>query len=293
MLPLLSLVTVCAVRMIPSFNGLSSAYLTIRHYLPSLDVIVEQLSFSKEFLNKKSLNDEVKIDLDEPKISFNNQIVVKNVSYSYPNSTKLIISNSTLEIYKKDIVGIIGPSGIGKSTLVDLISGLLKPHKGEILVDGLNIEKNLKSWQKQIGYVPQEVYLLDDSIKANVAFGVKEQDFDNSRFKDSLKLAQVDDFVSSLPEKEMTKVGDRGIRISGGQKQRLGIARAMYFSPSVLILDEPTSALDKENETKIINDLYKLSSKNSIIIVTHKLSVLRNCNKIYEIGEGKISEKII
>ncbi len=293
MLPLLSLVTVCAVRMIPSFNGLSSAYLTIRHYLPSLDVIVEQLSFSKEFLNKKSLNDEVKINLDEPKISFNNQIVVKNVSYSYPNSTKLIINNSTLEIYKKDIVGIIGPSGIGKSTLVDLISGLLKPHKGEILVDGLNIEKNLKSWQKQIGYVPQEVYLLDDTIKANVAFGVKEKDFDNSRFKDSLKLAQVDDFVSSLPEKEMTKVGDRGIRISGGQKQRLGIARAMYFSPSVLILDEPTSALDKENETKIINDLYKLSSKNSIIIVTHKLSVLRNCNKIYEIGEGKISEKII
>ena len=134
--------------------------------------------------------------------------------------------------------------------------------------------------------------MLDDTIKANVAFGVKEKDFDNNRFIDSLKLAQVDDFVSSLPEKEMTKVGDRGIRISGGQKQRLGIARAMYFSPSVLILDEPTSALDKENETKIINDLYKLSSKNSIIIVTHKLSVLGNCNKIFEIGEGKITEKI-
>ena len=172
-----------------------------------------------------------------------------------------------------------------------MITGLLKPSNGEVLVDGTNIEKNLISWQKQIGYVPQEVYLLDDTIKSNVAFGVKEKDFDAKLFQNSLKLAQVDDFVNSLPEKEMTKVGDRGVRISGGQKQRLGIARAMYFSPNVLILDEPTSALDKENETKIINDLYKLSAKNSIIIVTHKLSVLENCNKIFEIDNGKIIEK--
>ena len=216
-------------------------------------------------------------------------IEVKNISKYYEE--QLALDEINFKVNSGEIVGFLGPNGAGKSTTMKIISCFIKPSKGEVLVDGTNIEKNLISWQKQIGYVPQEVYLLDDTIKSNVAFGVKEKDFDAKLFQNSLKLAQVDDFVNSLPEKEMTKVGDRGVRISGGQKQRLGIARAMYFSPNVLILDEPTSALDKENETKIINDLYKLSAKNSIIIVTHKLSVLENCNKIFEIDNGKIIEK--
>ena len=292
MLPLLSLVTVCAVRMIPSFNTISSSYLAIRHYLPSLDIIIEQFNNSKEFLRKNNLSpSEIIEDSNNFKIPFQNEIQIKNLTYTYPGSKKKIIDDASFDIKKNDIVGIVGPSGIGKSTLIDLISGLLRPNNGEILVDGLNINENVKSWQKQIGYVPQEVYLLDDSIKANVAFGVRESEFDDKLFKNSLKLAQIEEFVLSLPDKEMTKVGDRGVRISGGQKQRIGIARAIYFSPTVLIFDEPTSALDKENEKRIISDLYKLSSKNSIIIVTHKLSILENCNKIFEIGEGKIFEK--
>ena len=291
-LPLLSLITVCAVRMIPSFNSISSTYLNIKHYTPALEIIYREIDNSKNFSKNKLsyLKNENKKETISS-INFKNILNINNVKYTYPGTKIKILNKISFEIKKKEVVGIVGPSGVGKSTLIDVITGLLKPNEGEVTVDGINIHQNLKSWQKQIGYVPQEIYLLDDTIKANVAFGVKDKDYDQNAFYKALELSQIKDFIMSLPEKEMTKVGDRGIRLSGGQKQRIGIARAIYFSPTVLIFDEPTSALDLENEKKIISDLYKLSSNNSVIIISHKLSILKNCDKIYELSKDRFVQK--
>ena len=194
----------------------------------------------------------------------------------------------SIKINFKDIIGIIGSSGEGKSTLIDLITGLLKPSSGKIFVDSKDINKNSGDWQKQIGYVPQEIYLLDDTIKSNIAFGVKDEDFNEINYKNAIKLAQLGEFINSLPKKESTIVGDRGIRLSGGQRQRIGIARSLYNKPNILIFDEPTSSLDSGNEKKIMEDLNKLNDNLTIIIISHRLSIFGKCNKIFEVKNGKI-----
>jgi ABC-type bacteriocin/lantibiotic exporter with double-glycine peptidase domain len=173
------------------------------------------------------------------------------------------------------------------------MTGLLKPSSGQILVDGFDINKSSNNWQQQIGYVPQDIYLLDETIKANISFGVDKNEFNEENFSRAVELAQLKDFIKSLPDKENTQVGDRGIRLSGGQKQRIGIARSLYFKPKILIFDEPTSALDVENEKKIIDDLYKLSGQLTIIIVSHRQTVFDKCSKVLQIENGKIEEKII
>ena len=169
---------------------------------------------------------------------------------------------------------------------------IFSPSFGKILVDRLDINESLNNWQQQIGYVPQDIYLLDDTIKANISFGVNESEFNEESFSKAIELAQLKNYIKSLPNKEDTHVGDRGIRLSGGQKQRIGIARSLYFEPNILIFDEPTSALDVENEKKIIDDLYKLSEKLTIIIVSHRLSVFQKCKKILHLENGKVEEII-
>tara|TARA_B100001996_G_C18625265_1_gene579478 strand:- start:498 stop:1184 length:687 start_codon:yes stop_codon:yes gene_type:complete len=227
----------------------------------------------------------------DKRVYFNKSLEVKNVVYAYPGTSKKILDNVSFKISHKEIVGIVGESGVGKSTLIDLISGLLKPNEGEIIVDDLNIEENLFNWQKQIGYVPQDIYLLDDSIKANIAFGVNEKDINQESYKEALKLAQLENFINSLPKKDNTFVGDRGIRLSGGQRQRIGIARSLYFNPKVLIFDEPTSALDKANEQKIMDEVYSLSNDITVIIISHKISILKRCNKILSLADGNIKQE--
>jgi ABC-type bacteriocin/lantibiotic exporter with double-glycine peptidase domain len=174
------------------------------------------------------------------------------------------------------------------SKLLDLLCGLLKPTNGQILVDGIDINQKQNNWKTQIGYVPQEIYLLDDTIKSNIAFGIREENFDEQKFRYALKMSQLTDFIQSLPEKELTSVGDQGIRLSGGQKQRIGIARSLYFMPKILILDEPTSALDSKNESLILNDIYNLDSKITLIIISHRSNVFEKCNKIYTLKIGKL-----
>jgi ATP-binding cassette subfamily C protein len=282
--PLIALIAVSGVRLIPSFNTISSSIATIKYQLPSFELIIRELNEMNA--QNKELNQNTNF---KKKIYFNESIEIKNLTYSYPSTTKIILNNISLKINKGDIIGLSGESGEGKSTLLDLISGLSKPSKGEILVDGVNIHNDNFDWQHQVGYVPQDIYLLDDSIQANIAFGEDVNNFDNERFKKSLSSAQLSDFINSLPDKENTFVGDRGMRLSGGQKQRIGIARSLYFDPKILILDEPTSSLDVKNESLILDDIYNLSGKITIIIISHRASVFKKCNKVYTLKDSKIN----
>ncbi len=277
-LPLISLIVVAAARLIPSFNIISRALTNIKFQLPSLDLIVKEIDlFEKSQSENQNLN-----DVNENTNLFKNLLEIKNIKFAYPNTDKLILKNFSFKIKKGDFVGISGNSGAGKSTLIDLISGLLNPQNGEVLLDNTNIKKYRHIWKNKIGYVPQDTYILDETIKNNIAFGENINDFNQSRFKKSIELARLDSLVNSFDEKENKIVGEKGIQLSGGQRQRIGIARALYLNPEIIILDEPTSSLDKENEEKIIEDLFELN-KNlnmTVLLVSHKEAIFKYCNKL-------------
>ena len=284
-IPLIVLISVSAVRLIPSFSVISQSIATIKYQSASFELIIKEINDMQKLTRFR--NDQGVPEVIE-KINFDNKIEIKNLTYNYPLTEKKIIENISFEIKPGERVGIAGKSGAGKSTLLDLLCGLLQPSEGKIIVDGIDINKKENNWKEQIGYVPQETYLLDDTIKSNIAFGLEEKDFDDKRFKKALKMSQLDGFIETLPEKELTNVGDQGIRLSGGQKQRIGIARALYFMPKILILDEPTSALDAENESLILNDMYNLDSKITLIMISHRMNVFENCQKIYTLKKGKL-----
>lgn len=288
--PLIALITVASVRLIPSFNTISSSIATIKYQSASYELIANEINDMKK---RNSKNTDYKIENKlKKKISFQNKLEIKDLVYFYPGTKKIVIDNSNFTINRGDVIGISGSSGSGKSTLIDLITGLLKPSNGQVLVDNFDINVNPNNWQQQIGYVPQDIYLLDDTIKSNIAFGVTDIEFNENNFNKALELAQLKDFIKGLPNKENTQVGDRGIRLSGGQRQRIGIARSLYFKPNILIFDEPTSALDIKNEKKIIDDLYKLGGDLTILIVSHRNTVFEKCKKILDIQDGKIKVQI-
>ena len=284
-IPLIALIAAASIRLIPSFNTISSSVATMRHNNPSFKIIVNELKKMRELIKieQKSTGTKLKDNL-----IFKRDIQVKSLTYYYPGTKKKIINDVSFQINHKDIVGIVGSSGAGKSTLVDLVCGLLKPSSGQILIDDIDINKTENNWQRQIGYVPQDIYLLDDTIKSNIAFGELPENFNEKNFKEAIKFAQLENFINTLPDKDKTVVGDRGIRLSGGQRQRIGIARSLYFKPNILIFDEPTSSLDVDNESKIMEDLYKLSNNITIIIISHRLSVFQKCKKIFKVKDGKI-----
>ena len=212
-----------------------------------------------------------------------------NIQFSYKN--QIILNSINLEIKKGTTVGIIGASGSGKSTLVDLINGLLKPSRGKISVDGKNINEIIKPWQLSIGYVGQEIFLIDDTIKANIAFGMSSQEINIERVYKALEAAQLSVFINELELGIETKVGERGVQLSGGQKQRIGIARALYHNPSVLIFDEATASLDDETERQVMNSIYNLKQNKTMIIIAHRISTLDDCDMVYEVKNGKIKLK--
>ena len=289
-IPLLSLIVICSLRLMPSFNTITSSFSRLKFYYPAFKLVYEEfrdLSKEKKLFVKDNTNNNYKDD-----IVFSKKIELNNIDFFYPNQEKKIINNVTLSISFGEVVGVVGESGAGKSTLVDLIIGLLDPSKGSILIDDKDIKMTKKQWQKQIGYIPQESYLFDDTIKSNIAFGVKENDIDANKIKQSIKLAELDKFINTLPQRENTVIGDRGIRLSGGQKQRIGIARSLYNEPKILIFDEPTSSLDIENEKKIMDHIFSLGKNMTIIIISHRLSILKDCDKIIKIENGKIKEII-
>jgi ABC-type multidrug transport system fused ATPase/permease subunit len=265
--------------------------------MPALQQIynaISQITFVGPSINK--LYEELK-DLKSLKYTKNNNILILNkfiklnhVYYNYPDSSRTALEDINLIIPSKSTVGFIGPTGSGKTTIIDIILGLFKPQKGTIEIDGKVInEKNTRDWQKSIGYVPQHIYLSDDTIMANIAFGVEKKNINKDKVEKVSKIANLHQFVSSeLPQKYQTLIGERGVRLSGGQRQRIGIARALYNSPKVLILDEATSALDNQTEKVVMDAVNNLTKDITIIIIAHRLNTVKNCDIIFELNKGKL-----
>jgi len=288
-LPAISLLAVCSIRLIPAFNLIISSLSARNFSLASLKIV------SKDYVNvpieNKYRTKELVKEENYNKFLFKEKIKFENVFFLHEDSNIKILQNISLEIKLGQKIGIIGKSGAGKSTLIDLILGLLKPTKGKIFVDGLNIDHNLGDWQKQIGYVPQDIYLLDDTIRNNIAFGLSEKNINREAILNSIKLSRLEDYVSSLEKKEDSIIGNRGIKLSGGQKQRVGIARALYHDPQILIMDEATSSLDTINEKKIMEEISDVSENRTLIIITHRHKSVLNCDKVYLLDRGKIIDE--
>ncbi len=272
-----------AFRLMPSAMRIIGSIQTLRFSMPAVDTVYRELQYDAPTLHDPARN--------LPPPAFERAIQLRDIAYRYPNASSMALDNLSITIPKGAFVGIIGPSGSGKSTAVDLILGLLTPTAGHITVDDRDIQTCLRSWQNNIGYVPQSIYLTDDSLRRNVAFGLPDAQIDDDAVRRALTAAQLMEFVSTLPEGLETVVGERGVRLSGGQRQRIGIARALYHSPGILILDEATSALDNETETEVMEAVLNLKGKNTIVVVAHRLSTVENCDRLYRIDKGTLVEQ--
>lgn len=275
LIPTLGVLALAAVRLMPTLNQMISMFNAIKFKFPLFNDIYDDLMAIRDGKNFEEINGKSKA---KSKLPFEHEISVKKLSFAYPEKDSDVFSDVSFSIPKGAFVGIVGPSGAGKTTFVDILLGLLSPKSGSITVDGADIADNLPGWLDNIAYVPQGIYLIDSSIKENIAFGVPEDEIDSERIETVLKMAELYDFVQTLPEKENTNVGDRGAKLSGGQKQRIGIARALYRNPNVLVLDEATSALDNETEKHISDTILKFKGKITIIAIAHRLSTLENCD---------------
>jgi len=287
LIPMLGLLVLACLRLIPSFNSLTSSFTRLKEYEVSLNIVTGEITKFKNFIIDRKQKENIKIPIN----NFSDNIKLDKIYFNFPDSEKPVIANWNLEIKKGERVGIIGKSGSGKTTLINIILGLIKPVDGQVLVDKKDIHLNLKPWHSNLGFIPQEIYLLDDTILNNIFFGSSTSDGNLEKVKIALKSAEIYDFVMSLPEGLETKVGERGVKLSGGQRQRIGIARALYRNPKILILDEATSSLDGTTEKNFINNIFDLSKEKTIIISTHKLDTLKRCNKIFEIVDGKLNLK--
>ncbi len=284
-IPVMSVFAIAAIRMLPSFNRISGNLNALMFNKPSVNAVAEDLA-QMETLNKTVVNAEGNAPIEA------GNIIVDRISFAYPaKPEKKIIDNASLLIPVNKAVAFVGPSGAGKTTLADIILGVLKPQEGKIVVNNINVLDNLKSWHTHIGYIPQAIFLTDDTIRANVAFGVSTDEVDDEKVWKALEEAQIADFVRSQDKGLDSMIGDRGVRISGGQRQRIGIARALYFDPQVIILDEATSALDNDTEKAVMEAIYTLSGKKTMIIIAHRLSTISKCELIYEVSEGKVTQK--
>lgn len=281
--PQLAVFAVAAFRLLPSVGKINEHMSAVLYALPSFELVYNDLCETRQ-LNIDKKDKDTAWRLKE-------KIEVKNVSYHYPDGETNVIEHADFTIERGKTVAFIGASGAGKSTMVDILLGLLTPQYGKIYADGMNVYKNLPTWQQEIGYIPQSIYLSDDTIRNNVAFGIHEKEIDEQAVIEALKQAQLYDFVDSLPEGLDTYVGDRGVRLSGGQRQRIGIARALYHDPEILVLDEATSALDNDTETAVMEAIDNLQGKKTIIIIAHRLSTIKNADIIYEVGDGKVEQR--
>ena len=282
-IPQLSVFAVAAFRLMPSVGKINEHINNILYAAPSVELIYHDLKEIEDF-QKTEVN-------EEKEWKFEHQIEARNITYAYPDSEKNVLENAGCVIPKGKTAAFIGGSGAGKTTIVDIILGLLTPQVGKVMADDMNIFKNLTTWHHQIGYIPQTIYLSDDTIRNNVAFGIVEEDINEQAVLEALDKAQLLEFIDALPEGLNTMEGDRGVRLSGGQRQRIGIARALYHNPEILVLDEATSALDNETEAAVMEAVEGLRGKHTIIIIAHRLTTIRNADIIYEVCDGKITEK--
>ena len=280
---MLSLLATAGFRLIPSFSRILRNLQSIRFGWASVDVLTDEFG---EVENRDKISS--KIEKIEP-ASFTDNFSLKNIAFSYGLNNEELLSDLNFEAKRGECIGIVGESGVGKSTLTNLLLGLVSPSSGIMEVDGCRIKaENIRSWQQMIGYVPQEIYLLDDTIEHNIAFGINEEVIDHSQVREVVEKAGIPKFISSLDEGLNTKIGERGVRLSGGQRQRIGIARALYQNPQVLILDESTSALDEKTEEGILEELRLMKGKVTMIIVAHRQSTLQFCDRIYKMESGRL-----
>lgn len=281
LVPIMAAFAVAAIKLLPSISSISSSMNNMVFMSPALNSVIEILDSDKtkdNYCNNDDVNE----------ITFNKQIVFDDVSFKYQNSEKTILKNVNFTINSGESIGIVGNSGSGKTTTVDLLLGLLIPSDGKILVDNVEINKNVSSWLKNLSYIPQNIYLVDSTIRENVAFGMDESDISDEKVWDALKEAQLYDFVKELPDGIYSSVGERGTKISGGQIQRLGIARALYNNPKLLVFDEATSSLDNDTEKAIMESINYLKGKKTLIIIAHRLTTIEQCDRVYRVEDGKV-----
>ena len=277
-LPTLGLFAATAFRLIPSANRVLGAVQSLRYGLPVINVLHTELNLAgpERAGNRSSIS------------PLSAVLELNQVTYTYPGALEPSLADVSLIIQRGESIGFIGTSGAGKSTLVDILLGLFAPDIGKVRVDGVDIQKNIRGWQDQIGYVPQSIFLTDDTLRRNVAFGLSDAQIDDAAVHRAILTAQLNEFVVSLPDGVETIVGERGIRLSGGQRQRIGIARALYHDPAVMVLDEATSALDTATEREVMQAITALQGSKTILIVAHRLSTVEHCDRLYRLEQGKI-----
>ena len=287
LIPQLTAFGIAAVRIMPSANRINTYLTEIAYNQNSLDYVYENLTEAMK--TDKAMRAE-RAAIAGPELHLSKEIELKNITFAYPDAQSNIFTDANMLVPKGKSVGIMGASGAGKSTIVDILLGLLHVKSGEILCDGQNIFSNYESWLAQIGYIPQTIYLVDEPIRDNIAFGIDADKIDEKRIWEVMEEAQLADFVRTLPEGLDTKIGERGVRLSGGQRQRIGIARALYHNPEILVFDEATSALDNETEAAVMEAINSFHGKKTMVIIAHRLNTIANCDIIYEVKDEKIVE---
>ena len=293
----LGVYALASIRLLPAFSQTVGGINVIRNNSHTIEQIYSDIKELKrnETDRRRSLSlasvernsDRVSHNVDSA-IKFKQYLTIDNIAYSYPNQSQLAIEDLSLKIKRGESIALVGKSGAGKTTLVDIILALLIPHQGDIKVDGMSIYNNLRSWQDLVGYIPQAIFLADDTVKNNIAYGVPAEQINEARLNKAIAAAQLSEVVANLPQGVNTEVGERGVMLSGGQRQRVGIARALYHEREILILDEATSALDNETESSISEAIAALSGQKTLIIIAHRLTTVAHCDRIYELSQGKI-----
>ncbi len=281
-IPTLGLFAAAAFRLMPSMNRVLTSLQGLRYGLPVVDLLNRELARPAEAADAADA---------DAKVTFDREVRFRGVSYRYPGAHGMALDQLSLTLRTGETVGIVGTSGSGKSTLVDVMLGLLEPADGRVEADGTDIRSGMRNWRKLVGYVPQSIYLTDDTLRRNVAFGIPDDEIDESAVERAIAFAQLDGFVSTLPEGLDTFVGERGVRLSGGQRQRIGIARALYHNPPILVLDEATSALDVATEREVIKSIGALHGSKTIVIVAHRLSTVEHCDRLYRLEHGRVAQE--
>ncbi len=291
MLPQLTTFGLAAMRLIPSANRMNNYLNNISYFEPFFMGVSDHLQeeINDENMEYDAKNYEHKTEVK--KLDVTKEICLKEITHKYPTSEQLIFDHADMNIPVGAAVGIVGSSGAGKTTVVDILLGLLELQTGNIYADGVNVKENYEGWLKNIGYIPQTIFMIDSTIRKNVAFGIPEEEIDDKRVWEVLKEAQLDEFVKGLPEGLDTGIGERGIRLSGGQRQRIGIARALFEDPEVLVLDEATSALDNDTEAAIMDSINRLHGKKTLIIIAHRLQTIEKCDMVYRVEDGRIKRE--
>jgi len=278
----LSFFAIASIRLMPSLNRINGSLTVVRFYIPGLEEVYSDLKMSESY--KEPIPYE---EISDP-IIFQKEIKLDCIDFSYDGSRKSALKHFSLTIPKNSSVGLVGETGAGKTTTVDIILGLLKPQHGNVYVDGVNIHEKLPSWQRKVGYIPQQIYLMDDTITANIAFGIPDEEVDLQKVHNAVRLAQLKEFINELPDGLETVIGELGIRLSGGQRQRIGIARALYNDPELLIMDEATAALDNETERAFMEAIESLSGERTIIIIAHRLTTVESVDKLFFLSKGQL-----